>query len=467
MRARPALLVALMLLVAGCAGPVAAPTNTTDNGVSPGVSTSDAPSTPNASSTTNATTNASTASSGSGAEANGTSASPASLADTYDIKVDQADRFAESPAIVFARMAVLTNETAAHPPERIQVFPDGRMQLGSGTVPRFQRLLGITYPNREGLAAAGYVDGPDRIVLNRRILDNATTTEAVLAHESVHIIQFEQQAFSLTSDRVGGGDLRGTTDSQLAYRATIEGSAVYAADAYHEAYMRNGTPPRASMARRYENASGATKLALGPYHYGAEHIAARIDDASDLRTIYKQPPRTTSEVIHGVNTDRSPVASLPLDVHEGETWTERSDRRDRLGELYFRVALATELDDETAATAGTGWRADKRLTFTDGENRSYVWILRFSDEQNATQAERAMTDYLDSRADPKRVDTPNGSVQVWTTPDTNATFRTVRVDAETVAFVIGDSTFAAETTLEPVTEGEGSSRDDGVVVRTP
>lgn len=455
MRARPALLVALMLLVAGCAAPVAAPTNTTDAGVSTG-----GPSSPGA------PTNASTAANASNAPET-IATDPAALADTYDIEVDEADRFEESPALVFARMAVLTNETTALPPERVQVFPDARMQLGSGTVPRFQRLLGITYPNREGLAAAGYVDGPDRIVLNEAILDNATTTEAVLAHEAVHIIQYEQQAFSKTSSRVDAGDLRGTTDAQLAYRATIEGSAVYAADAYHEAYMETGTLPRRSMEWRYENASGATKLALGPYHFGAEHIAARIDDAGELQTIYEQPPRTTSEVIHGVNTDRPPVASLPIDVREGDAWTEGSDRRDRLGELYFRVALATELADERAALAGTGWRADKRLTFSDGENRSYVWVLRFADERNATQAERAMTDYLDARADPKRVDTANGSVQVWTVPDTNVTFRTVRVDDETVAFVIGDPTFTAETTVETVSEGGGSSRDDGVLVRTP
>ncbi|WP_430504988.1 hypothetical protein [Haloparvum sp. PAK95] len=458
MRARPALLVVVMLLLAGCAAPVAAPTNSTAG--EPAVAT-DAPSTPDA------TANATNASNGSATNATGTPADPASLADTYDIEVDEADRFAEPPALVFARMAVLTNETAALPPERIQVFPDGRMQLGSGAVPRFQRLLGITYPDREGLAAAGYVDGPDRIVVNEAILDNETTTEAVLAHEAVHIIQFEQQAFSITSSRVNAGDLRGTTDSQLAYRATIEGSAVYATDAYHEAYMDTGVPPRTSMEWRYENASGATRLALGPYHYGSEHVAARADDAGDLRTVYEQPPRTTSEVIHGVNTDRPPVASLPVDVREGDAWTERSDRRDRLGELYFRVALATELDDETAATAGTGWRADKRLTFDDGENRSYVWVLRFADEPNATQAERAMGDYLDARGEPKRVDTANGSVQVWTAPETNATFRTVRVDDETVALVVGDSAFTAETTVTAERDGGAEKGAAGVVVRTP
>lgn len=459
MRARPALLVALLLLVAGCAGPVAAPTNTTD-----ALGSTDAPATPAA------TTTEAAAANGSNATDAGT-ADPEALAETYDIEVDQADRFPEPPTLVFARMAVLTNETAALPPERVQVFPDGRMQLGSGTVPRFQQLLGITYPDREGLAAAGYVDGADRIVMNEAILDNATTTESVLAHEAVHIIQYEQAAFSTVSSGVeNAGDLRGTTDAQLAYRATIEGSAVYAADGYHEAYMTAGTPPRASMERRYRNASGATRLALGPYHFGAEHVADRVDDATAIETVYERPPRTTSEVIHGVNPDRPPVASLPLDVREGDNWTEREDRRDRMGELYFRVALATALADERAGAAGTGWRADKRLVFSDGEQRSYVWVLRFSGEANATQAERAMSDYLDASANPDRVDTANGSVRVWTDPDTNATFRPVRVDDDTVAFVIGDADFVAATTVEAdptVGAGAGDADEHGVVVRTP
>lgn len=455
-----------MLLVAGCAGPIAAPTNSSDAAIS-----TEGPSTPGAATNATNESNATNATDPSSTDATDAPADPAELAETYEIAVDEADRIGESPPLVFARMAVLTNETAANPPERVQVFPDSRMQLGSGSVPEFQRLLGITYPASDGLAAAGYVDGPDRIVLNDAILANNTTSEMVLAHETVHIVQFEQQAFSTTSSRVDAGDLRGTTDAQLAYRAVIEGSAVYAADEYHAAYMDEGVPPRASMERRYGNATGATRLALGPYHFGAEHVADRVDDATELETVYERPPRTTSEVIHGVNRNQDPVASLPVGAAGGDTWTERDDRRDRLGELYFRIALATELADERAAAAGTGWRADKRLVFSDGEERSYVWVLRFSDEANATQAERAMTDYLDARGDPKRVDTADGSVRVWTAADANATFRPVRVDDGTVAFVIGDPSFVAETTVEvddgAAGDGSDENAENGVVVRTP
>lgn len=483
MRARPALLVALMLLVAGCMAPVTAPTNTTDSGVTtdgqtPPTTASDANpngSTSNTSTTDTSTSNTSTTDTssdvGSSSETDAP-ADPQALAATYDIDVDDADRMPESPALVYARMAVLTNETAALPPERVQVFPDGRMQLGSGTVPRFQRLLGITFPEQKGLAAAGYVDGRDRIVLNEGILGNNSTTESVLAHESVHILQFEKRAFSRTSSKVDVGDLRATTDAELAYRSTIEGTAVYAANEYHRSYMDTGTPPREEMAVRYAAADGGTRLALGPYHYGAEHVADRVNDSTELDDIYEQPPRTTSEVIHGVDPDRDPVASLSIETMDGETWTERSQHRDRLGELYFRVALATELADERAAAAGTGWRADKRLAFTDGNQTSYVWVLRFSDAANATEAETGLSDYLEARAKPVRVETPNGTVQVWTDEQPHATFRLVRVDDETIALVVGEKSFAAETDVEPATDtGNGTNAseesDDGVVVRPP
>jgi hypothetical protein len=344
------------------------------------------------------------------------------------------------------------------------------MQLESSTVPRFQELLGITYHDQQGLSAAGYVDEPGRIVLNEAILDNDTTTEAVLAHESVHVIQFEQQAFSIASSRVGGSDLRGTTDAQLAYRATIEGSAVYAADAYHEAYRERGAAPRASMARRYDRATGATRLALGPYHYGAEHVADRAENETELQAVYERPPRTSSEVIHGVSDGRDPVASLPVEVDSGEEWTEREDRRDRLGELYFRVALATELNDDRAAAAGTGWRADKRLAFANDGDRGWVWTLRFADEADATEAERALTDYLDARASPEEVDTASGSITVWTGPATNATYRPVRVNDGTVALVVGDPSFVTRVSVESASDGDAGDDTDeanGVVVRTP
>jgi len=442
MRPFPVVAVALLLLVAGCAAPVADP-SAVEAG-SPAGAESPA-STPGPNATESPADDAGDAD----------LPPPEALAADHEIEVD--DGVPADAALVFARVQVVTGEPDARPPDRVQVFDANRMQLGGGSVGRFRQLVGVTFPEGEELVAAGYVDGPDRIVLNEELLADAERTESVLAHESVHVVQYEQEAFVTTNRNLGPDrEFRRTTDAGLTYRSVIEGTAMYAETAYWERYDGNGTAPNVEMRRAYENSSGAVRLGFAPYRFGAVHVDARVDDATELETVYEEPPRTTSEVLHGVDRDEPAVDPLNVtEVDAGDGDYAAADRAaDRQGELFTRVMLAAELEDDRAAAAAAGWRNDRRAAFTDGSNRSYVWALRFEDAAEADTFAAAARDYFDARGERATVDTPNGERTVWRDDDPAATFRVERAGSETVVLVLGAERFV---------EGIGVDGDDDEV----
>lgn len=454
MRIVPVLVVALLLVLAGCAAPVSDPGNPGSDVVTetptetPAASDQQSPD--DGENDEGDGTNATDGDDETAGENDTHDASdPEELAAQHDIETE--DELPVDAELVFARVQFVMNERDARPPDRVQVFGENRMQLGGGEVSHFRELVGITYPEDEELIAAGYVDGPDRIVLNAELLNDTEQTETVVAHEAVHVIQYEQDAFATTTRNVGDdNEFRGTVDAGLTYQAVIEGTAVYAETAYWEEYDGNGTPPNERMEELYYSNEGAMRLGIGPYYWGAEHVADRVTDSTEFETIYENPPRTTSELIHGVDEDEPPVSELEVEGDETGDWEAVEMSRDRKGELYVRVALASELSDETAAEAGTGWRNDQRLSFSNGTNRSYVWALRFDDAENASVFEEALHEFVDARGEPESVPHPDGDgeITVWRSDDPDASYRVERVGDDTVVLILGDHAFVDETEVD-------------------
>lgn len=454
MRASPVLLVALLLLVAGCAAPVADSGSSTPSADDPAsVSSSDAADDGGHPDESDDGTGADA-----GSDADATDLPPPEvLAAEYDVE-EEAGLPADAD-LTFARIQVLMSEPDARPPDRVQVFGEGRMILEGGDVSRFRELTGITYPEGQELVAAGYVDGRDRIVMNRNVTADPRRYESVLAHESVHIVQYEQDAFATTNRNIGDDrEFRSTVDARLAYRSIVEGTAIYAETEYWERYDGNGTAPNERMTEGYYEREGAMRFGLGPYHWGSQHVADRVNDSTEFRAIYENPPRTTSEVIHGVDEDAPPVADLDLTGDATGDWRAEAASGDRKGELYVRVALATELTDDRAADAGTGWRNDWQLSFTDGTERSYVWALRFEDEANATAFERAAKEYLDGRGERETIPAPGDEssageqssvdeITVWRDDDPRASYRVERTSDDTVVLILGQDRFVEETVV--------------------
>lgn len=425
-----AVLTALLLVLAGCSAPTAAPTAepapTGTPTAAPGDGTGDGEGDGRASTPTPTPTESPTPTATPTPEIR----DPHVLAAEYDIAVRVFDdNLTVDQNLVFARVQVILGTRVA-PPEVIDVQSYTEMKFPGASYPPFYRLLGVENPDSDDqLVAAGYVTDPDTVYLNEIIAGEPGREHRVLSHEFGHVVQFRRGDLERARRVVVEGDV--DPDERQAYVAMVEGPAMHVQQAYWRQYMGNGTSPAASMARNYNRSEGAKRLVFARYHFGYRYVDARVDSPTEHRRLYRNPPRTTEEVIHRLPPGSEPPANLSVGVEEGYGWDSRPTRTVRMGELFTRVALSTQLNESRAAEAAAGWGDDERHVFVKNQSRGYAWVLKWDDRANATEFATAFRDYLDRRA------TRNGSV--WT--DGDVAFRVERVSPRTVVIFLGDGAF--------------------------
>jgi len=250
--------------------------------------------------------------------------------------------------------------------------------------------------------------------------------ERVLVHEYVHTAQFEGNMLpwldALDQPRL-------TNDLLQTRLALIEGGAVYVTDAYTERYL-NATPSAARLADEYESGSTAERLFLARYHFGNRYVAARIDDPSELRSVYEEYPRTTEGILHP-GSDGS-ERDLNVTVESQGEW--RTVGNDTIGELTTRVLLSGELDDDAARRAAAGWGTDEVVILQNDGERAYVWTFRMDDAGEADELATAMERFAERR-----------------TADGDAAFAVDRPTDETVVLT------AAPDSFDAAVEGENGT----------
>ncbi|MFW5918589.1 MAG: hypothetical protein ACOCSF_00130 [Halanaeroarchaeum sp.] len=322
----------------------------------------------------------------------------------------------------------------AEPPASIELEPGEEMGIQREPMPHFYRLVGIERPAgaEQTATALGYVRGPETVYVNEKLVEDETQLELTLTHEYVHVIQGRTDAFEAVRE---GVDAPNTTDGKIVRRSILEGAATSTETVYWERHVDEGTSPAAGMANSYRSTEGARQWVFAPYHFGYQYVQTRTSSPEEIDTIYADPPRTSEELLHGLPAGAEPLPPLAVDVQSTE-W-ERNGT-DRTGELFVRVALDTELDRERATTAAAGWGTDSRVALTDGEDRAYVWALRWDDPANATEFENAFVAYLDDRA--TRED------GIWT--DEGAAYDVTTVGDETVVIVLGDESFVRSASVD-------------------
>lgn len=425
-RALP-LLLALLLVLAGCSATQVQPPSAETAEPTPTVAETSTP-TPAGTETASPSTP--------------TEQDPATLAAQYDVAVEGGN-LSVDPALVFARVELIIG-TRAKPPERVLIRPDEEMAFDGPGYPTFYRLFGIRIPDDEdrSVTAAGYVRDPDTVNLNERLTNNSTATESVLAHESVHVVQFRTGLAQGVSAAVVDREVRGvTTDAKQTYFAVIEGTAVQVERVYVRRYLEDGSDPAAGLAAGYRGADGAAKLAYARYRFGFAYVDQRAGGPREHGEIYDDPPRTSEEVLHNLPPGSEEPSNLSV-ANAGE-WEERQGFRDRMGELWLRVVLANELNESTAAAGADGWGADEKRGYERDGERGYAWVLRWDDAANGTEFQEVFAQYLDERA------TRRG--EFWVDRDAlggeGATFDLVRVDDRTVVVLAGDSAFVEDAEL--------------------
>jgi len=329
------------------------------------------------------------------------------------------------PGVVWARTAALVNRTDASPPDRVVVRNLSEMPTVSFDRRPFYDLFGLGRESGETRAAAYAIE--NEVVIVR---EQATSPQGVvtLAHEFVHVTQYGTPAFR---------DRGTTTEAALLERGVVEGAATYVSDAY----ARRFAPDRRAVdyiGTRYRNRTGARKLVVAPYWFGGQYYADRAGDPARVGAVYERPPNSTEEVIHGLAPGADPFE--PPNVSIGG-WT--AGERDRMGELWLRMALTTGLNDSAAARGAAGWDGDRRFEVSAGsDGRAYAWAIRFDDRANATEFRTLFRRWLLERADREGA--------LWR--DGDDAYRVVRPSDRTVVVLAGTPTVVGEAT---VTGGDG------------
>jgi hypothetical protein len=204
--------------------------------------------------------------------------------------------------------------------------------------------------------------------------------------------------------------------------AMVEGSAEYVQERYAIRYQ-NASVNQTAIPDAWTNASAFARLQLAAYEYGSRYFALRIDDPAAVRDVYRNPPRTTEQLLHGDTPDEEPTKSLTVVTNTSNS-SYTSLGGSTKGELFTRIALSTELDWNRSARAASGWGMD-RLTLFSGQKNAYAWTLRWDDASEADEFQRAFEEYAAAKESP---------------------FRLERVSDQTVVVSAGTETFVANAT---------------------
>lgn len=422
-RAVSAIVVASLLILAGCSVPV------------PGQDTTDAPGDKTTTDTSTTTTEATTTTE-SPTTATTTTTDANSTETEYGGPVEVTNgSLPFNASLVFERVTALL-EVNVTPPEQVHIKSRESMKTNARGLPEFAQVMGIgDGENRESVAAAGVTRGPNYVALNARILNDTDRARDVLVHEFVHVVQYRQESIETTYRSINPG----TTDGQMTHLAIVEGIPVFIEGEYDHEYGHGEPTGMDKMVAGYRQADGVQKYALAPYSFGAQYAEQRAGNASAVKDLYENPPMTTEAIIHGYMPGEEPMRSLEGNITTGSwSWSDR----DRLGELFVRQVLVTELEQDRVATAAEGWGMDRHYTFDNGSSTAYVWALRWDTVEDADEFEAATSDYLDAHGEKQ-----DGRWQV----DDNS-YRVVRTSPETVVLVVGPDEFVTETSVSGTNE---------------
>jgi hypothetical protein len=283
---------------------------------------------------------------------------------------------------------------------------------------------------------AFYYPQTHTIYVNPVYVDNAAVNiEEILIEEFAHAVQFRNATFDAYYDPlVDGTRFRAnlTTDERLTAIAVREGVG----DVFVTARVQSVSLGLAAdetigavVETRYSRSGVGYRLGFGPYLFGYEYADRRIDRAVETFSVYADPPETGEQVLH--DTDEAPT---PLTV-EVEGDLERL-RADTYGELFLRPALTAGLNRSAAERAAEGWGNDRLLNLSydgpDGRQQGFVWVLDWDSAVEAEEFARLFAEYVVERGRPAADGRYTLEGREWDLR---------RLDDDTVAVVIGSASF--------------------------
>ncbi len=350
-----------------------------------------------------------------------------------------------NPGEVFARLQSVS-ETNVTAPAAVRVFetssafynstPGG---LGASALPQFWQVAGLETESVNSSALEiqknGYVTGTGAVTIYLNPNTTLAEERLLLAHEFTHYVQIQEKQQTKLNGVLDGR----TTQSAYVRRALIEGAAVFTTDTYVREYAPGdqlNSPWYDEIQASYPTGH-VGQLQNGRYVHGHGYVERRVDSPTELTTVYENPPRTSEQLLHGLAPDDEPPTDLTVDSTTGDEWV--ASGTDRMGEAFVRYALASDVGTERATGAARGWGNDSLHVFrpVDGENASYVWVLDWDNEANATEFEQTLRSALDARG--------NATDGIWSLSDSYAAATIAEVDDGTTAVVFGPESFVTTT----------------------
>jgi len=289
--------------------------------------------------------------------------------------------------------------------------------------------------------------------------NDSAAVHYVLAHEFVHYVQFTDGAAGTVTSNVNAW----TTDGAFVLRGVLEGVAVYTTDEYIHRYIDTD---RTNSGLYRELASeippdGFRAYSNFRYIYGKQYVDERIDAPSEAERIYRDPPTTSEQLLHGYSPDAEPRREMSVSIAKNG-WHDAGG--DRLGEAFLRVALRNGVGETTANRAAAGWGNDSLWIYRaveGADDESFVWVLRWDEPAEATEFVDAFRRYLDARGDRSNGEHQNRSVErdVWQIGDDTAAVE--RVGQDTTVVLLGARSFVRDAAVS------GSNGDVSVVLPEP
>jgi hypothetical protein len=225
----------------------------------------------------------------------------------------------------------------------------------------------------------------------------------IFSHELMHALQDEHLRLA---DRVKA--LREDGDRSLALQCLLEGEATLvmirvalqeipgATDEVEEQMaplLTVGALERGSV--RADIPDFFVDQLFFPYAEGTAFVRTAVKKGgwAEMDRLWKNPPESTSEILHGAPYPPPARNLLPASVATIAPG-QRLSYTDTLGEWTIRFLLARALTDEEAAGAAAGWRGDRIAYFVPGQTQakpmSYLWRVRYETAAAAARFETAL-----------------------------------------------------------------------------
>jgi hypothetical protein len=129
-----------------------------------------------------------------------------------------------------------------------------------------------------------------------------------------------------------------------------------------------------------------------PYAEGTTFVRAAVKKGgwAEMDRLWKNPPESTSEILHGAPYPPPAKNLLPANVATVAPGL-RLSYTDTLGEWTIRFLLGRALPEEESAEAAAGWRGDRIAYFVSGPKAiSYLWRVRYESSAAAARFEAAL-----------------------------------------------------------------------------